>query len=141
QLKYPEKLDAYVPMWARLYKTDIIKTWNIFNRDLNEFPSECQLFNMEYSYHVEKAVYINKPMYHYRRYNHNSLTKQYRSDLMLKWENWMKFMENYLIKQNAPSDVWGAYYSRVCFSVIPLGGNALKMKSLIKTLREIRSVL
>lgn len=87
QLKYPHLIDRYISAWGKLYSTKIIKENSIFFKSLKEVPSEALLFNMEYFYYCNKASYINKYFYHYRRDNQDSITKKYKEDLIKKWSN------------------------------------------------------
>ena len=139
-LQYPEKLDALVPIWCRLYKTEIIKNNRLSFINLNEIPSECQQFNLEYAIHITKAVYINECLYHYRRNNIGSVTKGYRTNLLDKWTTWCRYNERLIADKNT-GYLKEAYYSRIAFSVIPLGGNAIKNDSVKSSLKEIKEFL
>lgn len=135
KLKNPALLDQLTPIWARLYRRDIIKSYNLKFIDLKKLPSECLQFNFEYTFHAKSAFYLNIPLYHYRRNTVVSVTKIYRDNLLDKWFWWYEYMN----KKFVPSFDNGykqAFYSRLCCSVIPLGGNALKLKSYGKIRRE-----
>lgn len=59
--------------WLKLYRTDIIKKYNItFPEDLK--IAEDQIFNYAYLEHVKKYYFINKTLYNYNHRNDNSLT-------------------------------------------------------------------
>lgn len=141
KLKKPEKLDILVSVWAKLYKTELIKDNNISYIDLKLVPSECQLFNLEYLKHSKRAVYVNECLYHYRRNNFTSFTKGYREDLFKKWLYWIDYVKKYLDENFEKEKAYDAYYSRICFSIIPLSGNSLKRKNLIKTYQELKKIL
>lgn len=70
-LKHPSNhLVSYC--WARLYKSSIIKNNGIFaNEDMRLF--EDFIFNLEYLKHVNKIVFVNKPLYTYVM-SHNHIT-------------------------------------------------------------------
>lgn len=140
-IKNISKLDKLTPVWARLYRASIIKENNIKYIDLHKLPSECLQFNFEFCIHATSACYLNKVLYHYRRNTVQSITKPYRADLMGKWLWWIEYEKN-LIKQKSLPDIFlSAYYSRICCSVIPLGGNAIKLKKLPDRLKECNSFL
>ncbi|MGD6831881.1 glycosyltransferase family 2 protein [Sutcliffiella halmapala] len=141
KLKNPKKLDALVSVWAKLYKTKIIKENNLSYIDLKLVPSECQLFNLQYMEHSKRVVYLNECLYHYRRNNVTSFTKGYREDLFKKWLYWIDYVNEYLEKNINNESVYDAYYSRICFSVIPLSGNSMKQKTFKKTYTELRKIL
>lgn len=128
----PAKLDKLTPVWARLYKTSIIKDHKISFIDLNKLPSECMQFNFEYCIHAQKAFYLDKVLYHYRRNTMQSVTKPYRKDLLGKWKWWFEYEKEYIGNHALPMQFMEAFYSRACCSVIPLGGNAIKLESGIK---------
>ena len=141
KLRHPEKIDTLTPVWARLYRTSIIKNNNIQYIDLNLVPSECQLFNCHYLMNANSAIYIRKPIYHYRRNNNLSVTKGYRTGLLKKWIYWINSTKEYIEKNDMWDELKDAYYSRICFSVIPLGGNAIKKNTLKEILSEIKEFL
>lgn len=134
-IKNPAKLDKLTPVWSRLYRTSIIKTNNINFIDLKTIPSECMQFNFEFCVNAKNAFFLHDKIYHYRRNTTVSVTKPYRDDLWKKWEWWIQYEKEYLSKIGADELLWKAYYSRICCSIIPLGGNAVKLNKLglIKT--------
>lgn len=141
KMSNPSKLDRLTPIWARLYKTEIIRKNNIKFIDLHKLPSECLQFNYEYCMYAERGYYLDVPLYYYRRNTQMSVTKPFRPDLWNKWDWWIKYMDEYLNKHPVNLYHWEAYYSRICHSVIPLGGNALKLNSLRTRVKEMRYFL
>lgn len=84
ELRIPQRLDSYGTIWAKLYRKDLLK--DLFFEDLNKVGSaEDTLFNSFVFLRVKKAVYINRPFYHYRRNNVNSVTKRFRPHLLRQW--------------------------------------------------------
>ncbi len=127
-IKNPAKLDKLTPVWARLYRTSIIKDNHIQYIELKKLPSECLQFNFEFCVYAQKAGFLHEVVYHYRRNTTNSVTKPYRDGLWAKWDWWIRYEKAFLERIDAPQDLWQAYYSRICCSIIPLGGNAVKLK-------------
>ena len=140
-LKNPSKLDKLTPVWARIYRTSIIKNNNIQFIDLDKLPSECLQFNFEFCLKANSAYYLNQVLYHYRRNTFQSVTKPYRKDLMGKWSWWISYEKQILDKNSLPIDYYSAYYSRICCSIIPLGGNAIKQIGISAILKECKSFL
>lgn len=140
-LRDPSKLDKLTPVWARLYKTNIIKEYNIAFKDLTTLPSECLQFNHEYTIHANSAYYVNEVLYHYRRNTTHSVTKPYRNNLFEKWLWWISYEKTFLEKNNIFEQYKWAFYSRICCSIIPLGGNALKLKKITSIIQETRLFL
>lgn len=140
QLKNPGNLDKLTPVWARLYRSDIIKSNNIKFTDTKLIPSEALPFNINYSLQCDSAFCIANPLYHYRRNNISSVTKAFKSDFSIKWHHWDKYCkQQYLNKYS--EKINRAIYSRLCCSVIPLGGNALKLSSYDLIRKECKSYL
>ena len=140
-LKNSEKLDKLTSVWARLYRRDIIVNYNIRYIDLKKVPSECLLFNLNYCLHAGSAVYVNEPLYYYRRNTGVSQTKHYRENLWSRWSYWIDYMKRLLASLGDPGDLTDAYYSRLCCAVIPLGGNAMKRATRRERLDEMKSFL
>ena len=140
-IKNPAKLDKLTPVWSRLYKTSIIKQSGIEFIELKKLPSECLQFNFEFCVHAQKAAFLHEVVYHYRRNTTDSVTKPYRSDLWDKWAWWIDYEKQILENIAADSKLWDAYYSRICCATIPLGGNAIKLKSITGIYSECKSFL
>ena len=97
EMANPSKLDKLTPVWARIYRTSIIKDNNIRFIDLSKLPSECLQFNFEFSIKAKSAFYLDKVLYHYRRNTLQSVTKPYRKGLMSKWLWWIEYQKIYWI--------------------------------------------
>ena len=141
KIKSVDRLDRLTPIWARLYKRSIIKRYNIHFIDLNKLPSECLQFNFEFALKAKKALYVDQALYYYRRNTQMSVTKPFRDNLLGKWNWWIDYM-NEFIRDNCNAECyWKAFYSRICTSVIPLGGNALKLDTIRERLKECEKIL
>ena len=140
-LTNPERIDKLTPIWARLYKTAIIRLNNVYYVDLNKVPSECLLFNFEYSLHARSASYVDEPLYYYRRNTGISVTKPYREDLWDKWSYWTQYAGGLVKDDGNRKDMLLAYCGRLCSAVIPLGGNAMKKPTRRERLAEMKSFL
>ncbi|MCS5422118.1 MULTISPECIES: glycosyltransferase family 2 protein [Psychrilyobacter] len=141
KLRNPKLLDTLVSVWGKLYRTEILKDNNISYIDLKLVPSECQLFNLQYLINSKKAVYIDECLYHYRRNNMTSFTKGYREGLFKKWLYWGEYVKDFLDNNTQTQKAYDAYYSRICFSIIPLSGNALKQNNFKDTYKEFKKIL
>lgn len=66
--------------WGKLYKTDIIKRFNIFFPE--EIPyGEDTIFNIEYYTYVKKIVIMSETLYFYNCKNSESAMKKYYPDM------------------------------------------------------------
>lgn len=139
-LNNPAFLDRNTPVWARLYKTEIIKQNKIQFIPLFLLPSECLQFNFEYVLKASTAYYLNIPLYHYRRNTSQSVTKPYRDDLLKKWLWWNEMITTNFFPE-FDQKTKDAFYSRLSCSVIPLGGNALKLQKYSQIREECKLFL
>lgn len=141
KLKNPAKLDKLTPVWARMYLRDKIISNGIQFIDLYKLPSECLQFNIDYCMVSNNALYIDKAMYHYRRNNTVSVTKPYRNNLINKWQWWYEYIRKEILEKKYSEELIAAFYSRICCSVIPLGGNALKLRKYKQIRKEVKKFL
>lgn len=138
ELNMPQRLDSYGTIWAKLYRKDILK--GILFEDLNKVGSaEDTLFNSSVFLRVKKAVYINRPFYHYRRNNEVSVTKRFRPDLLHQWL--LLFAE---MKKNVHTkDAEEALLNRIAISLFGLDLNVyaadISLKEKVKIISECLS--
>ena len=90
---------------------------------------------------ISKVVYIDESLYYYRRNTQASVTKPFRANLIGKWIWWVQYIEDYLSEHNGNDLLAEAKNGRIICSLIPLGGNALKIKSFTAKYEEFRKVL
>ena len=74
-------------MANKIYKREILKTNNI-KLDAKIFYAEDWLLNMEFFKHCNKATYINRCFYYYRR-GHESSSSKYKDDTFEKVGLWI----------------------------------------------------
>lgn len=116
-MAHPEKLNKYVTVWNKLYKTSIVKINDIRFVDTKIIGTEDTLFNIQYLKFVNEMYVVNKPLIYYRKDNQNSLTSKYKEGAFDKVKNQLKY-----IRQNLP-DYHGVdkrYTTRVSFSLLPI---------------------
>ncbi len=86
ELRNPTKLDSLSTVWGKLYKTNIIKQYDIKLESTRKTGTlEDLLFNVEYLIHVKKVSYLPDCMYHQRKANTESITYSYKPNLENKW--------------------------------------------------------
>lgn len=141
QLKHPERSDRLTSVWAKMYRTSIIKDNKIVYIDLDLVPSECQLFNIDFMIYAINAYYIGEPLYHYRRNTSKSLTKKYRPKLKEAWNYYLKLVFEKLGDRINKPVIAESYRNSVAFSVIQLGGNAVRQSGAKRAFREIKAFL
>lgn len=118
ELARPEQLDTLSTVWGKLYRRDCIEASAARFVDLEEIGTcEDGLFNAEVFSAVEKAVYIDRYLYHYRRTNENSFTTGYKADL---WEQWNRLYDRF--GEICPEES-AALKNRIALNLIGLGMN------------------
>lgn len=142
ELKSPENLDSLITAWGKVYKTSIVKDNNIKFIDTSIIGTEDLLFNVYVFNYVNKAVLINKPLYHYWKGNLSSLTSGYKENLIDKWIKKHSFIKQFLIENNYEEVFFDALNNRICLSVLGLGLNECSNKvSIIKKVRNIKGII
>ncbi|MFJ7680009.1 glycosyltransferase family 2 protein [Peribacillus sp. NPDC097198] len=125
EMRYPENMDSLVTAWSKLYRRNILKNNEIEFIDTRIIGTEDALFNLYAFGFCERAVYINKELYHYRKTNLNSITKVQQADLYEKWKNLFIYMKRY-IEINSLEEIYTtALNNRICLSIVGLGLNIL----------------
>lgn len=144
ELREPAYLDAWGPIWSKLYRTALIKEHGIRFVDLKEIGSnEDSLFNIHAFYHAGTAVFLNKPFYHYRRSNSGSVTSRYRPGLKEQWFRLYDHMEAFVGGKDLSTDFHTALNNRICMNVLGLGfniaceGNRASWLAKIRSLRDV----
>lgn len=129
ELRYPDTIDIISPFWGKLYKSELIKNNDIKIVSLSEICTcEDGLFNISAFYHANSAVYINKPLYHYRKYNANSIITSYKENLFSGWQNLFDYMRNFIHSNDCDNTFNCALYNRIAISLIALGLNIVSSK-------------
>lgn len=142
ELKNLERADSICSAWTNLYRLNIINDNNLRFIDTKIIGTfEDGLFNIEYYKYIDKAVYINKCLYHYRKLDINSLTTRYNKGLLDKWNNLFCILEDYIERNKLESEYNEALNNRIAFSIIGIGLNLitsnLKFNDKIKEIRVI----
>lgn len=123
ELSHPENADALCTVWGKLYRREIIQSEFT---NLNEIGSyEDGLFNLQVFSNVNTAVFIKKPMYHYRKTNLTSVTSSYNPKLFSQWQHLFDLMGTYIDEHNLPSSYVEALNNRIALSLIGLGLNVV----------------
>lgn len=141
ELSDPSQADSLVTVWAKIYKSDIIKRYSLQFISTKEIgTSEDLLFNLEYLEYCKTCFVIDSPLYHYRRYNLNSFTSTNKKNLFLDWKNLFVKINTMIANKN--EDFQQAYYNRVSLSLIGLGINEMSSSdSFVKKYKNLKGYL
>ncbi len=143
ELAVPENADALSTVWGKLYRADLIKTGGVTFKDIRELGTfEDGLFNLDCFYLAKRAVFINRPFYHYRRTNVSSITAKYKENFLAQWLNLFSVIENFITEKNCGPDFRAALNNRIALSILGQGFNVLKMdKNATQKIKEIKKIL
>lgn len=140
RLKKPENVDSLLTDTAKLYKTEIVLKNNLYWISRKEIYSDCLDYILRYANCCKKAVFFDEPLYYYRRTNTGSQTAGYRKQTVELWMIQFEAMKKF-IQENKLEHLLPAFYSRVCFSIIPIGGNAYRTGNRKEGMKEIKQAL
>lgn len=143
ELARPENADALCTVWGKLYRSELIQKNRIRFYDIRKIGTyEDGLFNLDVFSRVEKAVFLNRYFYHYRRNNDSSLTTAYNPNLPQQQEHLFALLDRHLKGHDLDSRFGRALDNRIVLSLIPLGGNEMARKGgMITTIRGIRQLI
>lgn len=140
RLKKPSTIDTFLTDTAKLYKTNIVKENNLTWISRKVIYSDCLDFIIKYANKCKSAVYFDEPLYYYRRTNENSQTATHRPRTVEMWLYQFDELKKF-IRENKLENLYPAFYSRICFSIIPIGGNAYRRRNLKDAINEIKQAL
>lgn len=141
ELAQVENADALCPVWGKLYRRDIIKENKILFTDIREIGTyEDGMFNLEVFEHLHKVVYMQRHLYHYRKYNENSITSQYKENLFEQWNRLYNILFQYIKDNNLDSSYLTAVNNRICLGILGQGLNLLESDKRNKR-RELKKML
>lgn len=137
ELRNPGMLDSLGTIWGKLYHRSVVEKMHFV--DLKEIgTAEDTLFNIVAFLKVHKAVYVNRPFYHYRKNNSASETKRYKADLYLKWNCLFAYMKEAVHSKEAQT----ALSNRIALSMMGLGLNECASRNAWKEQKKrIRCIL
>lgn len=143
ELSRPEDADALCTVWGKLYRADVIQKNKIRFYDIRKIGTyEDGLFNLDFFFYASSAMFINKPLYHYRRTVSSSVTNSYNSELRNQWKRLFCILADYIVEHRLGENYEQALSNRIALSMIPLGINAVSNSGgLTKQLAEIKEIV
>ena len=141
ELAQVENADSLCPVWGKLYRRDVIKDNGIVFTDIRKIGTyEDGLFNLEVFEYLHKVVYMQKYFYHYRKYNENSITSQYKEKLFDQWNHMYDLMFKYIKDNHLDGSYVTALNNRICLGILGQGLNLMESDKKQKN-REIKKIL
>lgn len=140
ELKTPENADALAPACVKLYKRECIYDYDIRFFDIRKIGTyEDGLFNFEIFQNIKKVVYINKPLYHYRKNNSGSTTSVYKENLISQHELVHKYILEQIKQKSLDSSYETALSNRIALELVGYGLNILHLKK--DRIKKIKSII
>lgn len=124
ELRDPTLLHSWGTVWGKLYRKEVIGTTTFVDTQIVG-SAEDALFNIEIFNRVKKAIYINKPMYYYRKHK-QSFTSGYKEQLNEQWQNLYSLMENVINNYDKSLGFEQALNNRIALGLIGQGLNEIK---------------
>lgn len=144
ELANPEYLDALGTVWAKMYKSSLLKDNNLKFVDLSEIGSgEDTLFNVYAFNEANRVILLNRPMYHYWRGNTNSITSRYIPNFVEKRRRFFDYFRIFINSNDLGDEYKIALNNRICTSVLGMGllecskSNDISMGSKMKNIKGI----
>ena len=124
ELKNPENMDSYGTLWGHIYPARVLKQYEIV--DLQKIgTAEDVLFNFTVFSNIEDIVYINKPLYHYRKGMNTSITSAFKADLDQKWGCLYAEFEKHIRGNGLDLTYYQALSNRIAVNTLGLGLNCI----------------
>lgn len=125
ELNCIENLDSCVTATCKLYKTEILKNNSVTFIDTKRIGTEDALFNISVFEHVNRAFFLKKTLYHYRKTNENSLTSIKKDNLLDKWLYLFELMQSHITINQLNASFQDSLNNRVSLSFIGLSLNEM----------------
>lgn len=127
ELRKPQDGDIIVSSCAQLFNVRICKGIDFVDlKIIGTF--EDGLYQIMVYQKCKKFVYVDKPLYHYRKINENSLTSTYNPFLFERWQNLYDTMQSIIEANKYDENYSEALINRICLSLIGLGLNEISAK-------------
>lgn len=145
EISNPELLDAWGPVWSKLYKKDLITNNGIKFTNLKEIgTNEDSLFNIEAVYNAKSCCFINEPFYHYWKENETSITSYYKPMLMQQWATLFSKINSIIKKAKLDNEYMRALNNRIALATLGLGLNTISKNnsdSPLMKYKKLQSIL
>lgn len=141
ELREPQKIDALVTAWGKIYRREVIDDC-IFT-DTKIIGTEDAFYNIQVFSKVKRAIYTPELWSHYRKENTSSLSHQYKRKLASQWKELYRCIEQFLDNIHADEEFYEALNNRICLGLIGLGLNLTEDSSMCfkEKCNELKQIL
>lgn len=142
-LHNPAQLDSIGTAWGKLYRREILVASTARFIDTQIIGSaEDVLYNIEVFSQARAAFYAADIYHHYRKNNSNSLTKTYKKDLIIQWQDLFNRMQHLIERFHLGDSAYEALENRKALALIGLGLNEISSESsFLKQAKRIKALL
>lgn len=126
ELAKPQDGDLIVSACMQLFRSTLLQDLRFVDNKV--IGTEDALYQIMFYKKCRKFVYIDQPLYHYRKTNESSITSSYNATLFEKWQNLYDLLARAIEEENLEPSYIEAFYNRVALGMIGLGLNELKAK-------------
>ena len=124
ELGHPETADSVGSCWGKLYSVEMLKRGRFFDTKIVG-SAEDALFNVYAFTECRAMFYLDEPLYHYRKYNENSITSQYKKKLQSQWRVLFREFEKAKEELCLGQEYREALNNRIALSIVGIGLNEL----------------
>lgn len=136
---HPENADALASMCSKIIKRSIVEQHNIRFMDTSVIgPWEDGLFTLQYMEHTQKAVFLDKAFYHYRKAV--GITSRHNPQLKALWKFRQKYLRDYIAEKKLDSTYSQALRNRNAWNLFSLASNSMCLPYR-KAYVELKSIL
>lgn len=121
ELEKPHRIDSLSSICMKLYRSDTVQKGRIVDT-LDIGTSEDTIFNL-YALDNIRISYIARYLYHYRKANAQSITTEYKPDLVHKWDSMYELIQDYIVLSGKEEIYHIPFFNRVACGMIGLGLN------------------
>lgn len=126
-LKNPHRQDMIAPVWAKLYKKEVLKSSQFLS--LEKTIGEDCLFNISAFFRAKTIAYINVCLYHYRKGIETSVTSKYDDSLERRIDAFYKELVKLANENKADEIYFEAINNRKVFQILSIGLNTINSKN------------
>lgn len=140
EMSHPERLDSMVSCCMKLYSASVLKRAYFVDTKVVG-GSDDALFNIYALHQCNSIFYLDKPFYHYRKHNNETLSSTYRIKLIEQYKELYRFFDEAKEKLDIDDECKQAYINRTALSIIGIGLNEIKNPNRLMRVKKIREYI
>lgn len=121
ETREPHRVDGMVSACMQLFRSDLIAGVRFV--DTKTIGTEDLVYQIMAYRSCQRFVYVDEPLYHYRKTNASSLTSTYNNQLFDRWQTMYRMVEELIVADQLEKEYREALKNRIAFQLIGLGLN------------------